>query len=58
VCEPKRPTQTRIEDGETYQVRVTGFAYTSGRYGHLGMARALIVATELVYLDPSWLECT
>jgi len=57
VCAPKRPAATEIEDAKTYKVRVTGFAYTSRHYGHVGRADALIVASELVYLDPSRPEC-
>lgn len=39
-------------------VRMTGFLYTkSGHYGHLGMARAKLVATAVIYLDPKRPEC-
>jgi len=57
VCEPKRPEKTTLDEPKIYNVRVTGFAYTSGHYGHMGMADAQIVATELVYLDPSRPAC-
>lgn len=46
-----------IDEGE-HQVRMTGFLYTkSGHYGHLGMARAKLVATTVTYLDPKRPEC-
>lgn len=40
------------------KVRATGYIYTEGgHYGHLGMAKAKIRATELVYLDPRAPAC-
>ena len=62
VCEPKRSGRSRsgrrgLADLKTYHVRVTGLAYTAGGYGHMGLAQALMVASELVYLDPSRPEC-
>jgi hypothetical protein len=50
-CEPKRDDKV-IMDHKTYRVRVTGFAHTRHRYGHLGMRNAEIVATEVTFIDP------
>lgn len=54
-CEPKRTGQP----GEYVEakVRVRGWAYTDGQYGHMGGSDVLILATEVVYLDPTKPNC-
>lgn len=51
-CEPPPKKNAMIGDYPTYHVHVIGYAYTaSGRYGHLGGAKAKIVATEIEFSD-------
>lgn len=49
----------KLPEYKPTRVRLTGFVYTEGgHFGHLGLAKAEIVATELVYLDPRAPGCT
>jgi len=55
ACEPK--DDDRDLSSKTAHVRVRGYAYTGGNYGHLGASKAMIVATAITFLDPSRAQC-
>jgi len=52
---PKAPSRDR--SATSRPVRVVGYAYTEGHYGHLGSGSAEVVATQLVHLDPKRPDC-
>lgn len=54
-CRP--PRRGPRADAVRYDVRVIGYAYTMGGYGHGGQADAMIMASELVFLDPKQPGC-
>jgi hypothetical protein len=56
VCQPPPKPRSGFAEPDTHKVRVTGIAYIAGRDGHLDQGPE-IVATDLVYLDPSRPEC-
>ena len=56
-CAPPQTDTGSLPEMRTARVRVVGFAYTAGHYGHGGRASAEIAATELVYVDPNRAEC-
>jgi len=56
-CLPKEYDHLARGDTFEHRVRVRGYAYTKGSYGHLGRSQALIVATHLTYLDPAREDC-
>lgn len=45
VCMPQEP------EDEPRRVRLVGFVYTKGNYGHMGMGKAELAATKLTFLD-------
>jgi hypothetical protein len=48
-CEPTWPTEP-FSEATRHRVRVAGFAFTKGSYGHLSASEGLIVATRITYL--------
>ncbi len=57
ICEPPPPRSPHLMDSHTYRVRVVGMAHTAGHYGHMSMGDGMIMATEVVYLDPKRPAC-
>jgi len=52
-CEPpSEPDEGRFGRGyETHRVRLVGYVYTMGQYGHLGGGKGNLVATKVTFLD-------
>jgi hypothetical protein len=48
-CEPKWP-ESPMSEPTRHRVKITGFAYTKGQYGHLSGSEGLVVATKVTYL--------
>jgi hypothetical protein len=57
-CEPA-PRSVRLSPyaTETFRVRVKGYAYTDGRCGHGGRSKAMILVTDVLFVDPSLPGC-